>query len=72
MSIVVLGPQASSPARVSRNPDREGNRSLINGIDATQLVIFDAGRRGRLRSQDDDAHIIFTASTARWYSLLLE
>src|ERR1043166_2561987 len=58
MSIVVLGPQASPPARVSRNRDREGNFSLTKGVDATQLVSFDAGRRGRLRSQHDDAHTI--------------
>jgi len=28
LSIVVLGPQASPPARVARNPDRECNYSL--------------------------------------------
>src|SRR5690349_12963081 len=37
------------PARVPRSPDRD----LV--IDASHLVIVDAGRRGRLRSQEDDA-----------------
>jgi hypothetical protein len=51
MSIVVLGPQASPPARVERNPDQE------RSVDEIQLVTFDTGRRGRLRSQHDDAHV---------------
>jgi len=55
-SVMMLGAQASPPARVPRNPDRE-RRLLFEGVDATKLVTFDAGRRGRLRSQHDDAHI---------------
>ena len=41
----------SPPARVPRNPDREAAHN-IGVVNAIQLVIFDAGRRGRLRSQD--------------------
>ncbi|HEY6247485.1 MAG TPA: hypothetical protein VIX17_26280 [Pyrinomonadaceae bacterium] len=47
MSIIVLGPQASSPARVERN-----QLTGLN-INATQLAALDEGRRGRLRSQDE-------------------
>jgi len=50
MSIVVLGPQASSPARVERN--QLGAAEGL-GVDATQLAALDASRRGRLRSQDE-------------------
>ena len=52
MSIVMLGPQSSPPARVPRNPDRE--RRLVYGVGATHLVTFDAGG-GRLRSQHYDS-----------------
>jgi len=45
----VLGPQASPPARAQRNQEQ-----LFEPLDETELVLFDAGRRGRLRSQDDD------------------
>jgi hypothetical protein len=53
-SVMMLGAQASPPARVPRKPDRE--RRLFEGVDATELVTFDAGSLGP-RSQHDDAHI---------------
>ncbi len=62
MSIVVLGPQASPPARVQRSPDRERGL-LFRAFDAIHLVGFETGRRGRLRSQDHDALIIFIGLT---------
>ncbi|HEY6245480.1 MAG TPA: hypothetical protein VIX17_16135 [Pyrinomonadaceae bacterium] len=42
---IVLGPQASSPARVEKKQ--------AEAVDENRLALFDAGRRGRLRSQDD-------------------
>jgi len=46
--IMVLGPQAPSPAPVEQNQDR-----FIKpiGSDEPTLVLFHAGRRGRLRPQ---------------------
>jgi hypothetical protein len=46
--MIVLGPQASPPARVEKN--QEQSDSSLNKI---ALVILHAGSRGRLRSQDD-------------------
>ena len=48
---MVLGAQVSPPARVPRNRDREAAHN-IGVVNAIQLVVFDAGRRGLLRSQD--------------------
>ena len=52
----MLGPQASPPARVQRNPE-----ALV----LAESVPFDAGRRGRLRSWHDDAHFGFTVVATR-------
>jgi len=62
MSIVVLGPQASPPARVETNQLYCNNAVCERTVTFPIRVARDAGRRGRLRSQDDDAHIFFTAS----------
>jgi len=45
---MVLGPQASSPARAQSNQEHcpEPHQEI-------ELVFLDAGRRGHLRSQDD-------------------
>src|ERR1051325_1649256 len=59
MSIVVLGPQASPPARVETNQLYCNNAVCERTVTFPIRVARDAGRRGRLRSQDDDAHIFF-------------
>jgi hypothetical protein len=48
-----LGPgSAGVPVPASRGPDQMRNCSLSKLIDVTYVVMWDAGRRGRLRSQD--------------------
>ena len=45
---IVLGPQASSPARIEKN-----QLYFVEWLGEMFLVRLDAGRRGRLRSQHD-------------------
>jgi len=50
MNTVMLGPQASAPARVQ--PSQE---EFPESLDEVDLVLLDMGRWGRLRSQHDDS-----------------
>ena len=50
MNTVVLGSQASSPARVQSNQEE-----FPESLDEVDLVFLDTGRRGRLRSQHYDS-----------------
>src|SRR5215470_7401601 len=61
----VLGPQAAPPARVDNNQVNCIN--ILNPI----VVALDAGRRGRLRSQDDDASFLSPLSLQK-YQLTIE
>jgi|GEM_PF-3153393 len=49
MRHVVLGPQASSPARVQINQGYS-----YEPLQESELVLLNAGKRGPLQSQDDD------------------
>ena len=64
MSIVVLGPQAArlpaSRATLIENAD------LFQGVDATELVTFDAGRRPSIMSQKKSERLV-GSSVARSY-----
>ena len=45
---IVLGAQASPRARAQPNQEH-----CVEPLEEMELVLLDAGRRGRLRSQDD-------------------
>jgi len=49
MNTVVLGSQASPPARAQPNQEE-----FPESLDEVDLVLLDTGRRGRLRSQHYD------------------
>jgi hypothetical protein len=49
LNAIVLGPQASPPARVEKNQES----LTLSHSTKMELVLLDTGRRGRLRSQDD-------------------
>jgi hypothetical protein len=55
MSFVVLGPQASSPARVQRNSERE-----VNAVDIHHLVAFDAGSEDACGPRTTMLILVFT------------
>jgi len=62
---LILGPQASPPARVEENQGRFVRPYRLN---ETILVLFNGGRRRRLRSQHHDAWKIYGGTDlALWF-----